>query len=503
MASDTTPGTAPGAAFGQATGAGGHPAPGARSGRPDDDRPLLLVIFGATGDLARRKLYPGLHRLLAAGSLPGGLAVVGTGRHQPDGDYGDLVAHAVAEFGPDEPDERALAALREGAVFRTSSAEDGTGLAETVREARSRLGGDCRTLLYLSVPPGTMEDLLRMIGDTGLAEDASLVLEKPFGQDAASARSLNAVLHGVVPEERVFRIDHFLGKEAVQNVLVLRFANEWLSALWSREHVASVQIDVPEKIGIEGRASFMEATGTFRDMVSTHLSQILGFVALEPPAALDAASLRAAKLALYRELRPFDPADTVFGQYDGYRDEEGVAGDSRSETFVALRAFVDNDRWRDVPFLLRTGKAMGSGARTVTLTLKDCREGPFAGLGDEDGDGPPALVLQLSDPPSVRLEVRAKVPGRGLEVGRAALALRSEEAFGDARPLEAYERLLLDALNGDATLFTGAEEVERLWDVCAPVLDDPPEPQPYEPGSYGPKAALDLAGPDGWRVPES
>ncbi|MCK8677587.1 glucose-6-phosphate dehydrogenase [Streptomyces lichenis] len=484
MASDTAPRTAPGQAV----------SPSA------DDRPLLLVIFGATGDLARRKLYPGLHRLLATGSLPGGLAVVGTGRHEPDGPYGELVADAVREFGAEDPDGKALAALREAARFRTSSAEDGTGLAEAVREARAALGGDCRTLLYLSVPPATMEGLLRMIGDTGLAEDASLILEKPFGEDTASARSLNAVLHQVVPEDRVFRIDHFLGKEAVQNVLVLRFANEWLAALWNREHIASVQIDVPEEIGIEGRASFMESTGTFRDMVSTHLSQILGFVALEPPATLDAASLRAAKLELYRCLRPFDPADTVFGQYEGYREEEGVAADSRSETFVALRAFVDNDRWRDVPFLLRTGKAMGSGARTVTLTLRDCRKGPFAGLGDRDGEGPPALVLELSDEPSVRLEVRAKVPGRGLEVGRAALDLRFDEAFGGARPLEAYERLLLDALHGDATLFTGAEEVERLWEVCAPVLQDPPEPEPYARGSYGPKAALDLAGPDGWRV---
>ncbi|MFD5825293.1 glucose-6-phosphate dehydrogenase [Lentzea sp. NPDC060358] len=455
--------------------------------------PHVLVLFGASGDLARRKLFPGLYRLLRAGLLPADFRVIGSGRHSPgtDDEFRDRVRESLG----DHVDDDVWSRLAARTTFQTSDSDDGEALAEAVRKARADLGEDSRVLLYLSVPPKAMRPMVAMLGRTGLAEDARLVLEKPFGWDLDSSRELNAAVHEVLDEEHVFRIDHFLGKEAVQNVLALRFANGVFEPAWHRGRVRSVQIDVPEEIGIEGRASFMESTGTFRDMISTHLSQLLGFLAFERPARLDPASLGAARLELFRALRPFDPAEVVFGQYEGYRDEDGVAEDSERETFVALRAWVDNDRWRGVPFLLRTGKAMGATRRTITVTFTD----PPLDLFDGDAGTRTELVLELGDEPELTLDVRAKHPGPGLTLGGASLTTRLTDDM-DGDPLEAYERLLLDVLHGDRTLFTHADEVERLWEVCAPVLDSPPETRPYARGSFGPEAALELAGERGWRV---
>ncbi|NJP67845.1 glucose-6-phosphate dehydrogenase [Streptomyces spiramenti] len=463
--------------------------------------PHVLVIFGATGDLARRKLFPGLLRLHRSGMLPERLCVIGSGRHSPgtDEEFRRALGEAVADHLPREAfDATAWHELAENITFCTSSADDGTELAARVRRERERLGNDTRTLVYLSVPPGSAEPMIAMLGETGIAEGASLVMEKPFGEDLASARSLNAAVHRVVAEDRVFRIDHFLGKEAVQNILALRFANGLFEPAWHRHHVAYVQIDVPESIGIEGRAGFMESTGTFRDMLTTHLSQLLGFVALEQPVAFSATALRAEKLRVYTAMRPLDPAEVVFGQYEGYRDEEGVDDASEVETFVALRAWVDSPRWSGVPFLLRTGKALGASRRVVTIGFHE----PPAGLFAERlaGTCPDELVFELTDEPEITLQVRAKRPGPDFALASASLALRFEEAFTRARPLEAYEKLLLDALRGDQTLFTGAAEIERLWEVCAPVLENPPPVVRYERGGWGPQAALDLPGGRGWRV---
>ncbi|WNI18983.1 glucose-6-phosphate dehydrogenase [Actinacidiphila sp. ITFR-21] len=466
--------------------------------------PQVLVLFGATGDLAGRKLFPGLYRLFRAGMLPERFAVIGSGRHSPgtDGEFRARLAERVREHAAAAFEKDAWAAFAEHITFRTSSAEDGTELAAAVRAAQRDSSADVRTLVYMSVPPATMESMIGMLGDTGIAADASIIMEKPFGSDEASARALNAAVHRVVPEERVFRIDHFLGKEAVQNILAMRFANGLFEPAWNRDHIAYVQIDVPEDIGIEGRASFMEGTGTFRDMVSTHLCQILGFVALEPPVRIGAQELRAEKYKLYESVRPFDPQEVVFGQYEGYRDEEGVDPRSTVETFVAVRAWIDNWRWQGVPFLLRTGKAMGQSRRVVTVGFRNPPQELF-GLADCRPNEPNELVLELTDEPEVSVILRAKKPGPELLVSDARLELRFDDAFPGVQPLEAYEKLLLDAMHGDQTLFTGAAEIERLWQVCDPVQRDRPEPLPYARGSWGPKAAEELAGDRGWRLPDN
>ncbi len=461
----------------------------------------VLVVFGATGDLAARKLFPGLFHLFREGLMPERFRIVGSGRHSPgsDDDFRAQVREALSEHGHGELDGH----WREFASrlsFVASSAEDGGDLARAVKAAEAEIEAKGERLVYLSVPPSAMGEMVRMLGDSGIAERCSLVVEKPFGHDAASARELNAVLHQVLDEDSIFRIDHFLGKEAAQNILALRFANGMFEPVWNRDHVRYVQIDVPEALDIQGRASFYEQTGAFRDMVVTHLLQILGIVALEPPSRIEAEALHLERTKLFESLRPLDPARAVFGQYAGYRDEEGVAGDSSVETFAAIEVLVDTWRWSGVPFYLRTGKAMAEGRRTVTIGFAEAPLHIFPGDGHHGR--PSELVFELSDDPTVRIEVQAKIPGPSLELGRAALVLNVEEAFDSSDGLEAYERLLHDVMLRDRLLFTRAEQIERLWDVCAPLIEHPPELLAYEPGSWGPEAAHALPPDPGWRLPE-
>ncbi|MDN4175288.1 glucose-6-phosphate dehydrogenase [Nocardioides sp. SOB77] len=457
--------------------------------------PHVLVLFGARGDLAKRKLYPGLYRLAAAGRLPAAYAVIGSGRHAPDSqeEFQDLVRDAVRDS-VDDVEESVLEELAGRVSFEASSADDGSDLAGAIGRAEEDLGEDTRRLVYLSVPPSAMQGMVGMLGREGIAERARLVVEKPFGLDLESSRELDRTLKEVVDEEAIFRIDHFLGKEAVQDILALRFANRLLEAAWCNRDVASVQIDVPEALGLEGRGGFYEGTGCLRDMISTHLCQLLGFVAMERPRDFSAEALRDAKSAVFADLQPIDPARAVFGQYAGYRDEDEVDDDSRVETFVALEARVDNDRWRGVPFLLRTGKALAEGRRTITLRFKEPDEPLF-----EQVACPHELVLELTDEPEVKVDLRAKRPGPEMVVDAAAMHLDLEQEFPDAEPLEAYERLLLDVMRGDQMLFTRSDEVDRLWQVCQPLLDDPPPLQSYEQGSWGPDAALALP-EGGWRL---
>ncbi|MEV7429449.1 glucose-6-phosphate dehydrogenase [Nocardioides sp. NPDC092400] len=458
-------------------------------------QPHILVLFGARGDLAKRKLYPGLYRLAAAGRLPASYAVIGSGRHAPDSreEFQDLVRDAV-RGSLDEVDEGTLEDLVGRVSFTASSADDGSDLAAAVRDAEQELGDDVRRLVYLSVPPSAMQGMVGMLGREGIAERARLVVEKPFGLDLESSRELDRTLKEVVEEDAIFRIDHFLGKEAVQDILALRFANRLLEAAWCARDVASVQIDVPEALGLEGRGGFYEGTGCLRDMISTHLCQLLGFVAMDRPRDFSAEALRDAKSEVFRSLQPLDPGRAVFGQYAGYRDEEDVDDDSQVETFVALEARVDNDRWRGVPFYLRTGKALAEGRRTITLRFREPDEQLF-----EQVACPHELVFELTDEPEVKVDVRAKRPGPEMVVCAATMRLDLEREFPDAEPLEAYERLLLDVMRGDQMLFTRADEVDRLWEVCQPLLDDPPALQSYEQGSWGPDAALALA-EGGWRL---
>lgn len=468
--------------------------------------PHVLVLFGATGDLASRKLFPGLYRLALAKRLPQQIAIIGSGRRSPgtDDEFRATVREALDEFVGDV-DEPVAESLLERIAFVPSSADDGTALAAAVRDAEDRLAldagvtiGDVRRLLYLSVPPQAVSGMVGMLAREELDERARLVAEKPFGTDLESARRLDATLGEVFTEDQVFRIDHFIGKEAVQNILALRFANGLFEPAWNRHSIESVQIDVPEKLTVEGRGSFYEGTGCLRDMVTTHLCQLLGFVAIEDPHAFREGAIRAAKSAVFAAVRPLDPERVVYGQYDGYRDEPDVAEDSDVETFVAIEAWIDNDRWRGVPFYLRTGKALAAGSRTITVRFTDPRH-RWLQPAVPGRHEPNELVIELSDEPRIAIDVRAKRPGPDMALVEGVFRLDLACDAPDAGPLEAYERLLLDVMRGDRTLFTSASEVERLWEICQPVLAHPPAVQPYPQGSWGPQDALDLP-VGGWRL---
>jgi glucose-6-phosphate 1-dehydrogenase len=472
---------------------------------PQLERPTnrVLVVFGATGDLAGRKLFPGLFHLYREGMMPEEFRIIGSGRHSPGSDdvFRDHVNQSLQTHGRGELDEHWDEFARR-LSFVASSAEDGADLAQAVTDAEREISAEGERLVYLSVPPSATQDMVRMLGATGIAEHCSLVVEKPFGHDYQSARELNAALHEVLEEEQIYRIDHFLGKEAAQNILVARFANGMLEPIWNRDHVSYVQIDVPEAIDIQGRAGFYEQTGAFRDMVVTHLLQILGIVALEPPSRIEADPLHLERSKLFDSLRPLDPERTVFGQYEGYREEEGVADDSRVETFVALEVLVDTWRWSGVPFYLRTGKSLAEGRSTVTIGFT---EAPLRMFPDEPLDQPvrpSEIVFELSDDPTVRIEVQAKIPGPVIALGRAALTLDVDQAFGGVDGLEAYERLLHDVMLRERLLFIQSDQIERLWQVCAPVLENPPEIRAYAPGSWGPDEALALPIAPGWRLPD-
>jgi glucose-6-phosphate 1-dehydrogenase len=290
-------------------------------------------------------------------------------------------------------------------------------------------------------------------------------------------------VHSVYSEDDIFRIDHFLGKESVDNILAVRFANGLFEPIWNRDHISHVQIDVPEKISIEGRAAFFEGTGTFRDMIATHLFQVLGFVAMEPPTSFGAKSLRDEKAKVFQALRPIDPRKVVRGQYQGYRDEPGVAPDSQTETFVALRADIDNWRWAGVPFYLRSGKSMAQRRQTVVLGLKEpvLRMFPFGGRMRED-QRCNELVIDFDDPGWIAVRFLTKQPGPSMRLREVEMTFRYADSFHRMHELEGYERLILEAMLGDQSLFTRSDEIDRLWEVATPLLDDPPPVELYEPG---------------------
>ncbi|MBA2637135.1 MAG: glucose-6-phosphate dehydrogenase [Solirubrobacterales bacterium] len=461
-----------------------------------------MVLFGATGDLARRKLLPGLFHLAEAGLLPDGHRIVGVSRGGlSDDEFRAQARAAVEEFGRTDPKDGAWTAFAERLTY--VEADDSVALARAVERAEAALGGSPRRLHYLSVPPGASADLVRSLGAAGLTERARVILEKPFGTDLASAQALNATVHEVFDEAQVFRIDHFLGKEAVQNILALRFANGIFEPIWNRGFIDHVQIDVPETLSVGTRAEFYEATGAFRDMVVTHLFQVLGFVAMEPPTSLSPRALVGEKVKVFESLAPLRPQDVVRGQYEGYRAEDGVADDSDTETFVGVRAHVENWRWEGVPFYLRTGKRLAQARRVITIVFRDPPRRMFPELCREDAAAQPnRLVLELGDPASITTGFLAKVPGPSMRLAPATMGFSADEAFGTRDVLEAYERLIHDALLGDRTLFTRADGIERLWEVSAPALARPGAVAPYAPGSWGPPAVDELVAPRRWHLPD-
>jgi glucose-6-phosphate 1-dehydrogenase len=326
-------------------------------------------------------------------------------------------------------------------------------------------------------------------------------MEKPFGTDLESARELNRKVHEVFDEEQVFRIDHFLGKEAAQNILALRFANGLFEPIWNRNHIDHVQIDVPETLDVGTRGAFYDQTGAYRDMVVTHLMQVLAFVAMEPPTALTPSAITEEKSKVFRSLRPIDVDHVVRGQYEGYRSHPGVDPESDTETFIALRADVDNWRWSGVPFYLRTGKNLAEGARIISIAFREPPQSMFpagSGVGDY---GPDHLTFDLDESSRLSLSFYGKRPGPGMTLEKMSMQFSLVEVHDEGDTLEAYERLIRDAMNGDHTLFTTAEGIESLWEDSAPLLEHPPPVIPYAAGSWGPGQIRDLIAPRAWRLP--
>jgi glucose-6-phosphate 1-dehydrogenase len=465
----------------------------------------VIVLFGATGDLAKRKLLPGLFHLAKSGLLPHGYRIIGSAPAQfamTDEQFRAHAKSAVAQFGLAKPTGKEWQAFESKLHFGAADPDDPKPLVEAVREAEAEIGGNPGRLYHLAVPPSAFGSVVSMLGQTKLAEKSRVIIEKPFGTDLESARALTKVVHAVFEESQIFRIDHFLGKESVDNILALRFANGLFEPIWNRDHIEHVQIDVPETLSVGTRAGFYEKTGAYRDMVVTHLFQVLGFLAMEPPTSLEPKKLGDEKVKVFDALAPLRPHDVLRGQYEGYRQEQGVDPDSQTETFVALRAFVDNWRWQGVPFYLRTGKNLAQGRRVITITFREPALQMFpleAGLAQAE---PNSLSFELGEPGSIRAQFLAKVPGATLALGPATMTFSYEQSFCTANQLEAYERLIHDAMIGDRTLFTRADGIERLWAISAPLLDAPPPVRPYAVGSWGPDGVEQFIAPGRWHLPD-
>ncbi len=462
--------------------------------------PQVVVLVGATGDLARRKLLPGLFHLATAGFIPGSRIVgVSLDDLSPDR-FRELAAEALHQFSTRPVSESSWSAFSPCLDYVPLSAGP-AALKSAVEKAERELGPETRRLYHLCVPPNAALDAIKMLGEANLVARARIIMEKPFGVDLQSAVTLNGRLHEVFDEERIFRIDHFLGKEPVLNILAFRFANGLFEPIWNRNFIDHVQIDVPEKIGLEKRSAFYEATGAFRDMVVTHLFQILAFMAMEPPTALESASISEEKNKVFRSLVPLKPSDVVRGQYNGYRAEAGVKPESDTETFIALRCFIDNWRWAGVPFYLRTGKQLAEGERIISIAFREPPKSMFPEGSGVSGQGPDHLTFDLADISRMSLSFYGKRPGPGMRLDKLSLQFAMHDTGLEGDVLEAYERLILDAMRGDHTLFTTAEGIERLWEASMPLLETPPPVRPYAPGSWGPNAIHQLIAPHAWRLP--
>jgi glucose-6-phosphate 1-dehydrogenase len=443
---------------------------------------------------------PGLFHLSSAGFIPG-IRIIGISLDEIDLDgFRTIAREALDQFFSRKVSEADWAAFAQ-TIDYVPLAAGADVLKGAVEKAEQSLGDESRRVHYLSVPPTAAPSAVRLLAEADLVNRCRVIMEKPFGTDLATAVSLNSRLHEVFSEDQIFRIDHFLGKEAAQNILAFRFANGLFEPIWNRNFIDHVQIDVPETLGLGGRAGFYEATGAFRDMVVTHLFQILAFTAMEPPTALEPAPISEEKNKVFRSMLPLDPKDVVRGQYVGYRSEKGVDPESDTETFIALKCAIDNWRWAGVPFYLRTGKRLAEGQRIISIAFREPPKSMFPAGSGVGAQGPDHLTFDLADASKMSLSFYGKRPGPGMRLDKLSLQFAMGETGWIGEVLEAYERLILDAMRGDHTLFTTAEGIERLWEVSVPLLEAPPPVRLYEPGSWGPKSIHQLIAPRAWRLP--
>ena len=450
-----------------------------------------LVLFGATGDLSKRKLFPALYELEHTGRL--NVPVIGVARS----DWNDAAFCQHAHDSIIEADPEAAATTIEALQKRLDLIQ-GTytdpktwhSLAKILDKHHSK-----NAVFYMAIPPTMFPEVAEALASVGLNHRGRIVVEKPFGRDLASARELNTVLHSVFPEERIFRIDHYLGKESVEDLLVFRFSNTLLEPVWNRNYVRSVQITMSETIGVEGRGSFYDSVGAIRDIMQNHLMQVMALCAMEPPAGPDSSFLQDEKAKVFAAMRPLDPAHLVRGQYVGYRDEDGVDKNSSVETFAAARLEIDSWRWAGVPWYIRAGKALTAAATEVVVEFRE----PPSMLFDEAGGPPPSRNLvrfRLGQRDGVTFTLQAKTPGQDLDSQSVDVAVDFAAALGRRRG--AYERLLDDALAGLPRRFARQDVVEQTWRIIQPALDNPGPVHPYFRGSWGPSEADRILGGDTW-----